>query len=234
LQHCSSKSPSDIRSELLSRLFHASLAVIDYETAYSALARYTNPALQKSAVTSLVTSMAGNGYIEELLSLPFTTLKKEIQEVLSEKAQSEIDLPISATPTIPYFKILYAFHLRHKDYRSAASVLVSRLESRYERRVKGAANSRFLSSKLEAEKSLDEYLVGINALALLDAQDGQDDDEAWVFVEDGLGDREVKKRRVMQLKGLRERYQAEIDRVGAIEMGKWGVVDDDEMEGVET
>ena len=175
--------------------------------------------------------------VEEFLSLPFTTLKKQVETTLAERAQAEVELPPSAAQAaVPYFKIRYAFHLRNSDFRAAAAVLVSRLEARHERRTSSSASNRLFGGKRETEKALGEYLVGINALALLegDAEESGEDD-AWVFVEDGRGSgREAKRRRVMRLDGLRERYQEEMDRAGAIEMGRWGVVGDaDEMDGVE-
>lgn len=239
LQHYHPKDPLQQRSELLSRLFHAALAISDHTTAYSALTRYTDTALQKAALASLITSMVSSDQIDEFLSLPFPTLKNEVEAILAERARAEVAVaPSSKAAAVPYFKILYSFHLRNSDFRAAAAVLVSRLEARHERRNSSSASNRPFGGKREAERSLDEYLVGINALALLegDEDDNYAEDEAWVFVEESIGSgRDTKKRRVMRLDGLRERYQAEMDRVGAIEMGRWGIIgdDDDEMDGVE-
>ena len=125
-------------------------------------------------------------------------------------------------------------------------MLVERLEARHERREHfKSINTRFASGAHEAERALDEYLVGINALALLQDEDADDggDEDAWVLVERSKGvdqgeeGRAVKKRRVMRLDGLRERYQAEMDKIGVLEMGRWGIVGDegpDGMDGIET
>ena len=236
LQHCGNDSTAQ-RSDLLSRLFHASATTMDYSIAYTALLRYTDKALQRSALAELITRMVSNGYANELLNFPLLSLKKDFERILHDKAQSEINLRVSATPVIPYFKILYAFHIRHRDFRAAASILVSRLEARHQRReTANAKQTRFLHSKQEAEKALDEYLIGINALALLAPDDDDDsdaEDEAWVFVEGDSTtqqDQSPKKRRVMLIEELRERYESEMDRVASIELGRWGIVEDEEEE----
>ena len=252
LQNCENDSAAQ-KSELLSRLFHASATTMDYSIAYTALSRYTDKALQRSALAELITRMVSNGYADELLNFPLTTLKKDFERILHDKAKKEVNLRVSATPAIPYFKILYAFHIRHQDFRAAASILVSRLEARHQRRTTAnAKQNRFLHSKQEAEKALDEYLIGINALALLapaDDDDSDAEDEAWVFIEEDSSasqEQGPKKRRVMLIEELRERYQSEMDRVASIELGRWGIVEDDnevsdeeeededEMEGVQT
>src|SRR5438034_3497061 len=46
-----------LRTDLLSRLFHASLKTCRFDEAYSALSRYTDVALQKSALTSLISTI---------------------------------------------------------------------------------------------------------------------------------------------------------------------------------
>ena len=189
--------------------------------------------------------MVSSGSAEELLELPFPgSLQKEVDTLLSEHASKEVDLPPWAmrygAGMIPYFKILHAFRLRRGDYRGAAAVLVERLEARHEQRATMNL-ARFGGAKREAERALDEYLVGINALALLkdeDGAEGKGDEEAWVFVEGrdgaaagGEGARAAKKRRVIRLDGLRSRYQDEMDRIGVLEMGRWGIVDGgEEME----
>lgn len=226
---------------------------MDHSVAYAALSRYTDKVLQRLALAELITRMVSHGYIKQLLSLPFTTLKKDVEEILSTKASEEIDLPITTTTETPYFKILYAFHIRHKNIRAAASVLLSRLESRHARRLSKGKHPHALHSKEEAEKALDEYLVGINALALLGREDDTDaEDEAWIFVEDKRegnnddasqgGQQQHKNWRVMRIEEMRTRFQAEMDRITAIELGRWGIVDededsdeddDDEMDGIE-
>ena len=180
--------------------------------------------------------MVSGGYVSDILALPFPgSLQKSVDTLLAEHAANEANLPPSAMPTVPYFRILHAFRLQRGDYRGAAAVLVERLEARHER--KEALNmARFGGARAEAERALDEYLVGINALALLKDDSGEADggaeDDAWVFVEGDStapkGARATKKRRVIKLDGLRERYQNEMDRVEVLEMGRWGIVGGEE------
>ena len=223
LQHLTSKTPAATKSDLLARLFHASLAISDFTTAYTSLARYEDTALQRAALSSLVTSMVAANHVEELIRLPFASLYSDVDNLLTEKARAELNTLHSQPGSIPYYKILYAFRLRRGDHRGAAAVIIERIEARRQR--KSTQGPRFGGHK-EAEKGLDEYLVGINALALV-----KEEDEQWVFVE-GLNKGD--KRRVVRLQDLRERYQEEIDRIGMIEMGRFSIVgDDDEGEDVD-
>lgn len=205
-------------SDLLARLFHASLAISDFSVAYSALARYTDSALQKAALTSLVTTMANTAYVSELVQLPFVGLQREVDNLLSGKARAEALSAQLSSNTVPYYKILYAWRLQRGDLRGAAAVLVERLEFRRDR--KSNHSLKFGGGAKEAEKGLDEYLLGINALSLIGGED-----ERWVFIE---GPKEGEKRRVITLNDLRARYQEEMDRVGMLEMGRFGIVGEDE------
>ena len=154
--------------------------------------------------------MVSTGSIKDLLALPFATLHQDVDSLLSEKARAELDLPLTVTArTVPFFKILYAWRLRHGDHRGAAAILIERLEARRQRQA--TAKSRVGGGQKEAEKALDEYLVGINALAMVGGEEG-----GWVFVEGTKGERKV-----VTLGDLRDRYQEEMDRVGILEMGRF-------------
>ena len=202
-------------SDLLARLFHAAIALEDYDVAYSALTRYTDSALQKAALATLISETVSNGAVDHLLRFPFPTLQREVDAWLAEKARAEAQ-SAEVAGAIPFFKVLYAWRLRQGDFRSAAAVLVERLEARKSKA--GGTGNKFRGQKA-AEKALDEYLVAINALALV----GEDGEEGWVFVEGEGG-----KRKVVRLSDLRSEYDVEMDRVGILELGRFGIVEDDE------
>ena len=231
--------PPAQRSDLLARLFHSSLALADYATAYDALSRYTDRSLQRAALVSLIADMRDASCVQELLALPFEKLARDVDALLAERARTETHLEPStgAGEPVPYFKVLYALRLQRGDTRGAAAVLVQRLESRRERRAKAAKNGVLASASTArgaAEKARDEYLVGINALALC----GTEDEEGWVFVEGedeegGPGGSRKRKRRVVRLTDLREVYQKEMDRMAMLDVGRYGIMGmdgDDEME----
>jgi nuclear pore complex protein Nup160 len=221
LQHSSPRSSPLEHTDLLSRLFHASLATHSFTKAYSALVRYTDRALQGSALAQLVSTMAAHGAIDELLRFPFPTLRKELDTWLHARSVGEADTPLRPGQ-IPHYKILYAWRLRQGDFRGAAQVLVERLEAKKSNaRASGGLGKG--DAQKEAEKALDEYLVGINALALVGGEE-----DGWVFVKGGDD-----KRKVVRLADLREQYDKEMDRVGMLELGRFGIVGDEDDEDVE-
>ena len=64
-----------LRTDLLSRLFHASLKTCRFDEAYSALTRYKDVALQRSALNSLITTVLaasgpGSTGLKQILHFP--------------------------------------------------------------------------------------------------------------------------------------------------------------------
>ncbi|MCJ1245029.1 hypothetical protein MMC30_002230 [Trapelia coarctata] len=212
-------SSAEQHSDLLARLFHAALSIPDYEIAYSALVRYTNAALRENALKRMVNEMVQGGYIDELLALPWAGLRQEIDDILTEHAKIEGDAAgLSGTDSVPYYKILYAWRICQGDMRGAAAVMVERLEGRKER------GRRKFGARREMNAVLEDYLVAINAFALVG------EDEGWVLV----GGREVgKKRKVVTVGDVRKSFQEELDRRSVLESGRFGIVGgaDDEEEG---
>ncbi|MCJ1388605.1 hypothetical protein MMC18_001452 [Xylographa bjoerkii] len=212
--------PPDQASDLLARLFASSLALANYDAAYSALVRYSDRALQHNALRSLIDEMAAHGYVDDLLALPFTSLKVEVDTILAEHARRELLTP-SENDT-PYYKILYAWRLRYGDFRGAAAVLVERLESREGQRDRQGAGNM-------GGEVLAEYLLAINALGMAGEEEG------WVLVggdgEQGRGKvtaGESGKRKVLRLQDVRRGYQAELDRRSVLDSGRWGIVGGEE------
>ena len=102
-------------------------------------------------------------------------------------------------------------------------------------------NSR-VSSRVEkkAQEGLDDYLILLNALAVLGDGivdpddkdkdgDGEERQAGWVFVDGdggGLGSNEENikaKRRILRLEDVKAEYQAELDNREKLEAGKWAI-----------
>jgi len=177
--------------------------------------RYTDVALRKNALKRMVNEMVQGEYIDELLGLPWAGLRQEIDDILTEHAKKEGDAAgLSGTNSVPYYKILYSWRIRQGDVRGAAAVMVERLEGRKER-------GRRKFGAREADAVLEDYLVAIDAFALLG------EDEGWVLV----GGKEVgKKRKVVTVGDVRRGYQEELDRRCVLESGRFGIVGGEEEE----
>jgi hypothetical protein len=205
-------SPSEQYSDLLARLFNASVSLQDYSQAYSALMRYSDTALQHSALAILSTHMIDHGYVQELLDYPFIGLKNEVDDILAAKVKRELIL--NTTSRLPAFKVLYAWRVKQGDFRGAASVMIDRLVTSKAKRPVGLGRGKDIQ--------LEDYLLGINALAVT----GSEEEEGWVFV----GGEGNTKRSIVRLQDVRRDYQHEMDRRGALEMGRFGIVGGDEDE----
>jgi nuclear pore complex protein Nup160 len=205
--------------------------------------RYTKKDLQHNALKRLVAEMVGKGYATELLALPFAGLKEDVDAILVDGVKREGDGSLTAAvaggEVLPYYKLLYAWRIRHGDVRGAVSVLVERFEQRKKRGQRkrvGVLASK--SGEKERDTVLEEYLVAINALELAGENEG------WVLVGGSGGKfgqsemRQDEKRKVVTLEDVRKGYQEELDRRSVLETGRFGIVggfgedddDEDEME----
>ncbi|KAL4812401.1 nucleoporin Nup120/160-domain-containing protein [Aspergillus spinulosporus] len=133
---------SRLRNDLLSRLFYASLQTCQFDQAYSALSRYKDPALQKSALNSLITSILaasgpGSAGLEQILAFPTTlipNLASHVDEILVSLAQKQpSSTPFDAKTkwtegTVDYQRILQAYRIKRGDYRGAAEVAYQNVE----------------------------------------------------------------------------------------------------------
>ena len=160
--------------------------------------------------------MAATGSVSELLELPFPGLKQDVDAILLEHAKQELDNTPAPDSAVPFYRILYAWRLRQGDMRGAAAVLVERLESRQQRVQRKRTG---MSRQKEGEAVLEEYLVAINALALVG------EDEGWVLV--GGKGLEGAKRKVVKLEDVRRGYQEELDRRSVLDNGRFGIVGED-------
>lgn len=177
-----------------------------------------------SCLQTLVTSMISQQQTTQLLKFPFVGLADEVDAILSAQCQKTLNL--ASGP--PYYQILYSFRVSRNNFRGAASILYERLQ-----RLKTTSSKHHDP----ADDTLTQcYLMIINTLSSVSKED------AYILAEQrtegngppqwGIGQgKKLLKRQIVTLDGLRKEYQAELDRVAAIESGQFPFVDaGDEME----
>lgn len=155
----------------------------------------------------------------ELLAFPFVGLIDIVDGILSSLCQKTLNL--GSGP--PYHQILYSFRISRNDFRGAASILYDRLQR---------LNTTSSKHHDPADESLSQcYLMIINTLSSVSKED------AYILAEqrmDGAGGppqwgigqgKKLLKRQIITLDTLRKEYQAELDRVAAIESGQFPFVD---------
>jgi nuclear pore complex protein Nup160 len=212
------------RTEMRSRLFNAAVQTSRWDLAHSTLQLFTDRALQISSLRTLVSRLSESRNASKLISLPFLTLQDQVDDILAQKCSSIVDVNAG----VAYHKILFAWRIRHNDFRGAASIALDRLQ----RLQLSDEGDRFLNA--DGSTSLETpvtraYVQLINALACVDPE------QAWVLAEEiKRGGKKVGKRRVVTLQDVRRAYQEELDRVSAVGKGQFSVVggdvDGDEMD----
>ncbi|KAF1936300.1 hypothetical protein EJ02DRAFT_359415 [Clathrospora elynae] len=213
-----------LKGELLQRLFTASVQTSMFQEAYSAMTRHSDVALKQADLQTLITSMVSQDQTPELFKFPFLGLADEVDTILTSLCQRTLNL--ASGP--PYHQILYSFRISRNNFRGAASILHERLQ-----------RLKTTSSKVHdpADESLTQcYLMIINTLSSVRKED------AYILAEQriegggsltvGLGQgKKLLKRQIVTLDTLRKEYQAELDRIAAIESGQFPFVDPmDEMD----
>jgi hypothetical protein len=154
---------------------------------------------------------------DALLKYPFVGLVDDVDAILVSQCRKTLNL----TSGPPYYHILYSFRISRNNFRGAASILYERLQ-----RLKST------SSQVHnpADESLQQcYLMIINTLSSVSK------DEAYILADQriesgvsqwGLGKaKKMLKRQIITLDTLRKEYQAELDRVEAIENGQFPMFD---------
>lgn len=221
-----------LRSDMLSRQFHSALMLSRFDVAHSAVLALhdTSPVLQRACLTRLVERMSETRHSAALVALPLPGLTAVVDDILAAKCLALVD--VAAGPA--YHQILYAWRIRHQDYRGAASVLLDRI---HKLQRSGAGDGLLLAAAAAATTTTEDdgvaavdtaitqqYLLVINALSCVDAK------QAWIFSEErGEGEGKTK-RSVVTLDELRKQYQLELQRITAIQNNDFGFEEGDVME----
>ncbi|KAF3939503.1 hypothetical protein ABW19_dt0207406 [Dactylella cylindrospora] len=193
-----------LRSDILSRQFSAALQVPNYDSAYSALIAYSDKALQRQALKSLVVSMCEHHQAEAMCQFEFPGLHEEVDDVLEK--QYEHIREVTSAP-IPYHRIAYAWREARGNRRGASSALYD-----YLKKLQGCLtnNQRYTGKDVR-----DAYLALLNVLSLVPKE------QAYVFTrlhaeQESSGvhfvDGTKLKRRVVTIDNIREEYQEEMRR----------------------
>ncbi|WWD18377.1 hypothetical protein CI109_102827 [Kwoniella shandongensis] len=160
-------SPSDSPSsrDLWTRVFLASIALANYEDAYSTLTNLPFIDLKRDFLGQLISVMCENNEVGRLNTLGFIGFQKDVEEMLRFKARNSDPLRFPN-----YYKVLYSWHLTRGDYRSAGEIMY--LQGR---RFAEGSSSKVPAFELSAMQAR-SYLAAINALSLVDKRN------AWVSV----------------------------------------------------
>ncbi|KAF2019028.1 hypothetical protein BU24DRAFT_364414 [Aaosphaeria arxii CBS 175.79] len=214
----------ELKTDLLLRLFTASVQTSRFDEAYTALTRHTNSALRFSDLRKLVKVMIQQDQTQALLKFPFVGLVDDVDNILTDLCHNTLNL--SSGP--PYYEILYAFRISRNNFRGAAAILYERLQ-----RLKTTSSQ----AHDPADESLTQcYLMIINTLSSVSKED------AYLLADQRIADPgapqwglgKAKKsltRQIVTLDSLRKEYQAELDRVEAIENGQYPFLDNgDDMD----
>ncbi|KAJ5047493.1 uncharacterized protein L3040_003317 [Drepanopeziza brunnea f. sp. 'multigermtubi'] len=214
-----------IRKDMHSRLFSAAIQTSRYELAHSTLCLFTDSALQQSSLRILVTKMCEASCASQLIDLPFLGLQENVDDILRQKCQSIVEV----NNGIPYHKILYAWRIKHSDFRGAAAISLERLQRLQQ---SGDGDKIIGDGGLETPVTK-QYVALINALSCVDPK------QAWILSEElprksstaGVNCKKTPpKRHVVTLDDVRRAYQAELDRLAAIANNQFAFGGGDEMD----
>ncbi|CAO1614418.1 unnamed protein product [Parajaminaea phylloscopi] len=163
------------------RLFRAHLSLGHFEDCYRVITDSPVGSLRRDCLRMLIPSMCESGCESQLLDFNFAGLQQEVERNLSFKARNS-----DPTANPPYFYILYSYHMRRADYKSAGAVMYQQAHKLADLHHRIAAPSMAVRSKGSslAFETVDRFvelsvlqarslLAAINALALLDV------DNAW-------------------------------------------------------
>ncbi|KAF2145783.1 uncharacterized protein K452DRAFT_265108 [Aplosporella prunicola CBS 121167] len=223
------KKDPTIKTEVLSRLFNALIQTSRFREAHTALTRYSNAILRKAALTSLVKTMVVQSRTADLIALPFASLHSDVDAILAQLCKDTLN--VATGP--PYHKVLYSYRIARNDFRGAASILYERLQR---------LHASSIAMRDPKDDSLSHgYLLLINTLASVSP------DEAYILAEARVDDPaaaaahklgqqaavpapQVLKRRILTLEDVRREYQTHLDRVEAMETGRFAFGAAEEMD----
>lgn len=227
LQYCrptphDSDDTFDLHTDLQSRLFNAALSTQQFDLAYTTLTRISDVAIQHSSLRSFIFRMCECDSVADLLSYSFTNLSAMVDSILLQKCRSITDVMTGT----PYHQILYAWRMKHNDFRGAASISYERLEalmhSGKPRQTRADEETDELDTPITRQ-----YLTLINALSCVDEK------QAWILADMPAlptTKNKTEKRRVVRLEDARRAYQAELDLITAEYNGRFAFAGDGDVE----
>lgn len=222
LEFVNAKTPDadSVRTEIQSRLFSGSIGVSQFDLAHSTLVAMSDHAIQHSCLRTLIQKMCDNLHNAELVQLPFPNLENAVDDILAQKCQSTQDVVTG----VPYHQILYAWRIKRNDYRGAAAILLDRIHKLQQL---GESDEQNGDDVLDTAVTR-QYLMLINVLSCVDHK------QAWIATEEPLSKDQAAngtpRRKVVTLADIRSKYQAELDRVAAIQNNQFGFAAGDEMD----
>ncbi|TFY51621.1 hypothetical protein EVJ58_g10469 [Rhodofomes roseus] len=189
-----------------------------YEDAYASLVSTPYEKLKRECISQLIYRMCEEDAVKRLMSFNFAGLADEVEDALAFKVRN-------ADPRIRpfYSRILYTWYISRGDYRNGESTrnIAGKLPARYlcssrfVFRVAAALTMYQRARKLGAligdlsdfvsltELQLEAYVVGMNALALIDQKN------AWIVLPvTGETEHEPRKRRKLSRNVPENRYSA--------------------------
>lgn len=100
-------------------LFQSNLMLWRFDEAYVYLLAIPFDDLQRECLRSLISVMCEKGFVEQLLAYNFAGMQGEVERTLSFKARNSDPL----ADVLNYYDVLYAFHLRRGDLKSAGATM---------------------------------------------------------------------------------------------------------------
>ncbi|KAJ5307447.1 hypothetical protein N7476_008103 [Penicillium atrosanguineum] len=196
---------TSMRTDLLSRLFHASLKTCQFDQAYSALARYQDLALQRSALSSLVSNILvvsgpGPAGLKQILRFPTSlvpNIASHVDEILVSLARKQntfsswLDVDNNETDISPdYHRILQAYRIARSDFRGAAEIAYRNVQRlRQARDTPSTALTRKSKKEIEEtgvpEDDIESKEIRHELLSLMNLLASVDKSEAYILVETG-------------------------------------------------
>lgn len=211
----------NIKAEMLTRQFSASLGTCQFELAHTTLLSIKDRALRSSSLRMLADKMCETHHNTELVALPFPGMQQEVDEFLAKRCRDAVDVVYGAQ----YHQVLYAWRMKRQNLRGAAWVLLDRIQKL---KVAGEGDNITGDDVLDTPVTR-QYLLLINALSCVDPK------QAWVFDDGLIGANDPStglptKRTVVSLADVRKQYQDELDRIAAIQNNQFGFEAGDVMD----
>ncbi|KAF8571500.1 hypothetical protein P879_06299 [Paragonimus westermani] len=123
---------SDLEAALWTRMFKHHLALGHYTSAHLLIRSNPDVDRRRDCLRQLIVTLCDRGESSRLVSFHYGASEDEFLLILEARARATDVLPSvvptsntvdSASSVNPYYDVLYAFHIRHANYRAAAMIL---------------------------------------------------------------------------------------------------------------